>query len=318
MKEKILDILKSEPDYISGQELAEKLGVSRTAVWKAVTALKKEGYSISSVPNKGYLLDMGGDILNEREITAEDGFYFEDVLGSTNDTAKRLALDGCKEFFFVTCNWQNAGKGRLGRTWISPYGQNIYLSMVLYPDIEMRDVPQITLAVGLAMAMTIREMTGLDAKIKWPNDIIINGKKAVGILTEMQAEIDRILFVVTGIGVNVNQTEFDAEIKDKATSILLESGVKYKRADIIAKMAQNIKKYYSVFKTGGFGALRDEYKALCINLGRSVSASYRGNTVKGVAEDISENGELLIKTADGLVSVSSGEATVRTADNKYI
>lgn len=318
MKEKILNILKSAGSYVSGQELADRLGVSRTAVWKAVAALKSEGYAISSFSSKGYLLDTKDDILNAREIKYDGDFRFEDTLPSTNDAAKRFALDGCAEFFFVACNRQTAGKGRLGRTWISPYDQNIYLSVVLYPDIEMGEVSQITLVVGLAAAKTITEMTGLDAKIKWPNDIIINGKKAVGILTEMQAEIDRILFVVTGIGINVNQTEFDAEISEKATSILLESGVKYRRADIIAALLENIKKYYAVFKKGRFAALRDEYRSLCINHDRSVSAVYRGKTVNGMAVDISENGELIIKTSDRLVPVSSGEASVRVDGNRYI
>ena len=318
MKTKILDILKQTKTYVSGQELADSLGVSRTAVWKAINALKKQGYNIISSGNRGYMLDPCVDVLNEREIKTDLPFYFSETLPSTNDTAKRMALDGCEEFFFVACDRQTAGKGRLGRTWISPKNQNIYMSMVLYPDTEIAQVPQITLVVGLALAKTLKDISKKDVWIKWPNDVIINGKKVVGILTEMQAEIDRILFVVTGIGVNVNQTVFDDEIKDKATSLRLECERIFKRGEIITAMTENIKRYYKRFCDGGFAAMRDEYKALCLNLGKNVRANFRGNEITGLAADISQNGELVVKTESGCVNISGGEASVRTEDNKYI
>ncbi|MBQ9604482.1 MAG: biotin--[Firmicutes bacterium] len=318
MKTKVLDILKQNKTYVSGQELADRLGVSRTAVWKAVAALKKQGYNIVSAGNRGYMLDPLDDVLNAREIKTELPFVFEEKMTSTNDVAKKLALDKCAEFTFVTCNQQTAGKGRLGRTWISPENQNIYLSMVFYPDTDIEQVPQITLVVGLALAKTLMETTGAQVGIKWPNDVLINNKKVVGILTEMQAEIDRILFVVTGIGVNVNQTEFAPEIRDKATSLRLECDKVFKRSEIISLMTKNIKKYYEIFAKGGFKAVRDEYKALCLNLGKTVKATCRGREAEGLAVDISANGELVIQTKDGLVNISSGEASVRTSDNKYI
>ena len=318
MKDRILNILKQRNDYVSGQELADTLGVSRTAVWKAVTALKNDGYNITSVSRLGYLLDTSCDILNKWEIDFTDDFYFEDEVTSTSDLAKKFAAEGKKEFFFVTCNRQTAGKGRLGRTWSSPRGMNIYLSMIFYPDTDIRDVAQITPVMGIAAARTIEQVTGLDAGIKWPNDIIINGRKAAGILTEMQAEVERILFVVAGIGINVNQTVFDGEIAKKATSLRLESGRIYKRAEIIKKLAENIKKYYGIFIKSGFPALKDEYKTLCINLGREVCATYRGERVTGTAADISDRGELIIKTDSGFVPISGGEASLRNINNEYI
>ena len=319
MKEKILNVLKQKSDYVSGQELADMFGVSRTAVWKAVTALKKEGYVIESVSRHGYRLNELNDTLNERELDFYENVYFWDTLDSTNDRAKRIALDGCPEFSIVTCNEQEGGKGRLGRSWSSPYGVNIYMSMVLFPVMEVSKTPQITLVVGLAAVKTIKDITKLDALIKWPNDIIINRKKVVGILTEMQAEIGRILFVVTGIGINVNQTEFDEDIRQKATSLCLESGKNYKRSEIIKQLAENIKQYYNIFISSGFAALKDEYEKMCINIGRNVRAQHSGNVVKGKAIGISDNGELIICADEGsIVNISCGEASVRTPDNKYI
>ncbi len=305
-------MLKSADGYVSGQEIADSLGVSRTAVWKTVTALKNEGYNIISTKNRGYKLNTEGDVLNARELLGLGGHAFYERLTSTNDMAKRFALDGCKEFFFVAANSQTAGKGRLGREWESPHNKNIYISVVLYPDIGFESVAQITLISGLAVVKTIRDMTKADAKIKWPNDVLINGKKVVGILTEMQAEVNRILFAVVGIGINVNQTVFDDELKEKATSILLESGIKYKRSEMIAKLMQMLKEYYKIFCEKGFGVFLDEYKKICINLDREVTAVSKGQRINGIAVDISENGELVIDTGDGLVNISSGEATLRT------
>ena len=319
MKEEILNVLKQKNNYVSGQELADMFNVSRTAVWKAITSLKKEGYAIESVSRLGYRLDTENDILNERELDFSDNIYFCDILNSTNNTAKKMAVEGCREFLIVTCNKQENGKGRLGRTWISPYGENIYLSMVFFPDIDIEKTSQMTLVFGIAAAETLKNITGLDVKIKWPNDLIVNGRKVAGILTEMQAEIDRIIFVVSGIGINVNQTKFDDEIKDKATSLFNESGKKYKRSFIIKELAKNFQKYYAVFLDKGFGALRNEYKNMCINTGREVKAVSRGREIIGKAVDISENGELVIKNKSGeLVYISSGEAGVRGLDNKYI
>lgn len=318
MKEEILNVLKQKNGYVSGQELADMFHVSRTAIWKAIASLKKEGYAIESVSRQGYKLDVQNDILNARELDFYDSVYFYDTLDSTNDTAKRLALDGCPEFSIVVCNKQNGGKGRLGRRWSSPDGVNIYLSMVLFPDIDVSKTPQITLVTGLAAVKTIKRVTGLNAKIKWPNDIIINGKKAVGILTEMQAEIGRILFVVTGIGINVNQLDFDDDIREKATSLFAETGRKFKRSAVIQVLAENIKTYYKMFCADGFDALRQEYKDLCINIGRDVKAVVRGTEITGKAVDISSNGELVIKEKSGvLTAVSCGEASVRGANDKY-
>ena len=319
MKEEILNVLKQKNGFVSGQELADIFNVSRTAVWKAITALKKEGYVIESVRRRGYKLDKENDILNERELEFYENIYFSDEMDSTNDTAKKLALDGCPEYTVVVCNQQKNGKGRLGRKWSSPYGVNIYMSMVLFFDADISKVPQTTLVMGIAAAKTIRDITGLDAKIKWPNDVIINGKKVVGILTEMQAETGHILFVVTGIGINVNQVEFDDDIKQKATSLCLECKKVFKRSEIIKALIQNIKEYYAIFCKDGLDALRDEYKALCINIGREVKAELNGKTIIGRAVDISKGGELIIETKDGrLFEIFGGEATLRNANNNYV
>lgn len=240
MKEKILRLLRENDDYISGQVICESLGVSRTAVWKVIKQLKNEGYAIDSVSNKGYKLTESPDVMSEAEISSRldteflgKKLYYFETIDSTNEYLKHLPEEETVHGTVCVGDHQSAGKGRLGRTWISPRGSSIYISYLLKPDIEPAKASMLTIVAALSVAKAINIVTGLDTSIKWPNDIVVNSKKVCGILTEMTADMDRIERVIIGIGINVNMESFDDSIKDMATSLRIESGMVVKRADII-------------------------------------------------------------------------------------
>ena len=241
MKEKILRLLRENDDYISGQVICESLGVSRTAVWKVIKQLKNEGYAIDSVSNKGYKLTESPDVMSEAEISSRldteflgKKLYYFETIDSTNEYLKHLPEEETVHGTVCVGDHQSAGKGRLGRTWISPRGSSIYISYLLKPDIEPAKASMLTIVAALSVAKAINIVTGLDTSIKWPNDIVVNSKKVCGILTEMTADMDRIERVIIGIGINVNMESFDDSIKDMATSLRIESGMVVKRADIIS------------------------------------------------------------------------------------
>lgn len=326
MKYKILDILKNRNEYTSGEELGKLLNISRTAVWKNISKLKEEGYNILSVTNKGYLLKNDNDILNEFEINklldteifGRKCYYFNEVT-STNDEAKLKALNGACEGSIVITEKQTSGKGRLGRNWFSSEKAGIFMSMILRPDIIPMQAQQITLITGISVSSALENLTNLDVKIKWPNDVVINGKKVCGILTEMSAEMEIIKFIITGIGINVNNDYFSEEIKNKATSILLETGKRFDRKNIIAEVLKEFEKNYFLYCKNGFNQFLSEYKNKCLNLGHQVKLINKENITFGIAKDISENGELIVEDEEGnLKTVFSGEVSVKMKDDKYI
>ena len=223
MKAEILKILKKEKDYVSGQELCESLGVSRTAVWKAIRQLEEQGYVIEAVRNKGYRLVEEADVLTVAELHSvldtkwlgkELEYYYE--TDSTNNRARDAAEKGASHGFLAVADCQTAGKGRRGRVWNSPHGTDIYMSFVLRPTFTPSQASMLTLVAGMAVVKGVQKATGLSAMIKWPNDAVVNGKKICGILTEMSTEEDAIRYVVPGIGINVNATEFPEEIRDRS------------------------------------------------------------------------------------------------------
>ena len=214
VKTEILKAIKEEAGFVSGQELCDRFGVSRTAVWKAIGQLKEEGFQIEAVRNKGYRLLSSDDVITEAELMSsmEGGFikkivYYEET-DSTNIRARKLAEEGAPDGTLVVTDFQNAGRGRRGRMWVSPSGTGIFMSLILRPDILPSSASMLTLVAALAVYDGIKETTGLETVIKWPNDIVAEGKKLCGILTEMSAELEGIHYVVTGIGINANMTEF--------------------------------------------------------------------------------------------------------------
>lgn len=320
MQDKIVAMLQAEEDYLSGQEICDRLGVSRTAVWKVIKKLREEGYEIEAVSNKGYHLKSQPDRINQTAIKpylkteqiAQDILFFEEI-DSTNTYAKQLGEKGAKAGTLVIAECQNAGKGRRGRTWVSPKGKDVYMTILLRPQIPPEHASSITLVAALSVAKAIREVTGLESGIKWPNDIVIHGKKVCGILTEMSSEPDCIHYVVVGIGINVNMDQFDEEIKEMASSLYLEGGKTVVRAALVASVLNHFEKDYQVFcKDQSLLGLKAEYDSLLINHGKDVKIIGIQEEYAGVAQGIDETGRLLVQMEDGsLRKVVSGEVSVR-------
>ena len=320
MKTEVLRMLKEAEGYISGQEICEKLNVSRTAVWKVIKQLETEGYLIEAVRNKGYRLKMAGDILSRAEIESSMNtewagkkvLYFDET-GSTNTEAKQAAEAGAPHGTLAVADYQNMGKGRRGRMWTSPRGVGVWMSLMIRPEIHPSAASMLTLVAALAVSEGIGKTCGLETQIKWPNDIVADGKKICGILTEMSTELECINYVVTGMGINANMEELPEEIKDVATSILLQTGKRVKRSQLIGAVMESYEKYYNVFmESGNMSGLLDVYNSHLANMQRSVRVLQPGSEYVGTALGINDAGELLVKTEDGAVhQVISGEVSVR-------
>lgn len=320
MKGEILKLLKETDGYISGQELCEKFGVSRTAVWKVINQLKEEGYEIEAVRNKGYILKGSADVLSKEELESTihtswagaNVAFFEET-DSTNNEIRRLAEQGAPHGTLAVAERQLGGKGRRGRVWTSPAGVGIWMSMLLRPQIDPMAASMLTLVMALAARKGIEESTGLKPEIKWPNDLVLNKKKICGILTEMSTELMEIQYVIPGIGINVNQTDFPDDIKATATSLSIESGKIQKRSQIIAAIMRAFETYYDTFmKTQDMSGLIEEYNAHLVNLGNEVCVLDPAGEYRGVSEGINKEGGLLVRLSDGtLKEVISGEVSVR-------
>lgn len=320
MKEEILRLLRSADGYISGQELCNRFGVSRTAVWKAINQLKEAGYEIEAQQNKGYRLMAAPDLMTEAEIkslmhtdwVAKEVLYF-DTIDSTNTKAQELAEKGYQSGTLVVADKQESGKGRRGRSWVSPSGTGIFMTLMIKPDINPNNASMLTLVAALAVAKAITSVTGEEALIKWPNDIVVNGKKVCGILTEMNAQFDYINHIVVGIGINVHNESFPEEISQMASSLMIEAGGKrFHRAQIIAETMSYFEQYYDTFlKTQDLSALVREYDELLVNRNKSVRVLDPKEPFDGKAMGITPKGELIVETWESRKLVSSGEVSVR-------
>lgn len=320
MKEEILRLLRSADGYISGQELCNRFGVSRTAVWKAINQLKEAGYEIEAQQNKGYRLMAAPDLMTEAEIkslmhtdwVAKEVLYF-DTIDSTNTKAQELAEKGYPSGTLVVADKQESGKGRRGRSWVSPSGTGIFMTLMIKPDINPNNASMLTLVAALAVAKAITSVTGEEAMIKWPNDIVVNCKKVCGILTEMNAQFDYINHIVVGIGINVHNESFPEEISQMASSLMIEAGGKrFHRAQIIAETMSYFEQYYDTFlKTQDLSALVREYDKLLVNRNKSVRVLDPKEPFDGKAMGITPKGELIVDTWESRKLVSSGEVSVR-------
>ncbi len=320
MKTEILEILRNSEGYVSGQQLCEKFQVSRTAVWKVIEQLKEEGYQIEAIRNKGYHLKESPDILSSanlesmmRTAWAGRSVLSFDTVDSTNIQAKKLGEKDGAHGLLVVAESQTAGKGRRGRNWQSPPGNSIYMSILLRPRIAPNKAPMLTLVMAQSAAEAVREVAGADVGIKWPNDLVLNKKKVCGILTEMSAEVDYIHYVVIGIGINVNEESFPEEISRTATSLRIESGRKYRRAELIAALMQRFEENYEMFmRTEDLSGIRQSYNSLLVNRGCGVRVLEPGKEYDGRALGIRDTGELLVQKPDGTVAeVYAGEVSVR-------
>lgn len=319
MKEEILRLLQDADGFLSGQEISERFGVTRTSVWKAIRQLEEMGYEIEAVRNRGYRLCSEPDFLTKERVYeyldtdwAGHPVQVFDSVDSTNNEAKRQAESGAAQGLLVIGEQQTDGRGRRGRAWDSEKGEGIFMSLLLKPDLEPAHASMLTLVMGMAVRDAL-EVTGVpDVQIKWPNDIICSGKKICGILTEMSAQVDYINHIVIGTGINVHNQEFPEDVRSAATSVFLETGEHICRAELAARCMKRFERYYERFLgTQDMSGLLEEYNAFLINCGRQVRVLDLKKDFTGIARGINAEGELLVETSDGLKPVSAGEVSVR-------
>jgi BirA family biotin operon repressor/biotin-[acetyl-CoA-carboxylase] ligase len=321
MEKKVLDMLRRKPaGYTSGQAISRRLGVSRAAIWKAISALREKGFSIESSPGHGYSLTAGPDRIVGIDI--EIGLHTKiigseivsfDSVPSTIDAASELARKGAREGTVVVAEAQSGGRGRLGRKWSSPGGVGIWTSIILRPAIPPRDAPKLTLLAAVTVATTLREEYEIAAEIKWPNDVVVAGRKICGALTELVAEQDAVRYVITSFGLNVNQTrsKFPAEVRDTATSIRIESGRKLDRPEVFRRVLREFDRQYLDFSESDGGEILDRWRRLSGTLGKRVTVQLRDGKVEGIARDVESDGSLIIDVGGGsLKSVAYGDVTI--------
>lgn len=309
-RETILNLFRQEPDgYLSGERLSEVLGVSRTAVWKQIRQLRQLGYRIEAIPSRGYQLCATPDLLLAEELHSglttsrigRDIRYFAET-DSTNRQAYALGEAGAAEGLVVIADRQSAGKGRLGRTWTSPPGVNLYLSVVLRPPLPPHAAPQLTFLSALATSRAIAMVTGLAPTHKWPNDVLLSGGKVAGLLNEMSAESDRLRFVVLGIGVNLNMTadQFPADLRAPATSLLLAGGRTVSRTIFARTLLEQLDALYAEYLLCGPAPIMAAWEAHCDLVGKAVSVDDgRGTVLRGTVTGIDRDGALLLTLANG-------------------
>ncbi len=317
MLQKIIKTLKNQTQFISGEQLSKSLGITRAALWKKIKALREKGFTIDAVSAKGYKITKSPEFsIEELNMLAagsmwEKIFFFEDI-DSTNTAAMKLAEKGFKHGVVVLADSQSKGKGRRGRTWFSPAKSSIYMSVILNPEIEPKDATLLTLMAAIACAQAIKNTTGLDVKIKWPNDITLNGKKLGGILTEIKSDTEKIIFAVIGIGINVNvkPDNFPADISSVAASLSGHTGSEHSRTLIIAEILKEIERWHNAIIQGRRQAVISEWKKLTSTLGKRVMIDSSKGAVTGLAEDIDDDGVLLLKLDSGaIVKINAGDLT---------
>ncbi len=331
MKEEILRLLKETDGFVSGQQLCEKLDVSRTAVWKAIGQLKNDGYEIEAVTNKGYrlLAVRESDVLSRAAIEsmlhtewAGRTLICRETTGSTNDDVQLLADKGYAHGTLVVAGSQTAGKGRRGRSWISPEDVNVYMSILLRPDMPASCAPMCTLVMALAVYEALQELERPDNVsfgIKWPNDIVVStdGKtyrKICGILTQMRMEDTEIRDVIIGTGININMTEIPEEIRKSASSLKLALGRRINRTALTASCWNHFEEDYGVFAAGrNLEPLARDYEKALVNVGRKVRVLDPGGEFTGTARGITATGELIVRPdgSDKDVYIGTGEISVR-------
>ncbi len=308
----LIALKEAGKEPISGEELGERLGISRTMVWKYIKGLEEDGYVIGSSPGSGYNLVSVPDKLYPSEISigldtdiiGKELHYFETV-DSTNDMAKKMGFKA-EEGTVVIAEMQESGRGRKGDRWVSPKG-GIWLSVILKPGILPAHAPRLTLMAGVAVAKTIRQF-GVDASIKWPNDVVIGNKKVCGILTEMDAEVDHIGFVVIGIGINANVSveELPEELRDSSTSLSSIKGESINRASFVQALLRSLETEYLRFKVEGFSKILEDWISLSDTIGSQVEVITPQKIIAGKATGITAEGALIVETAEGVKEVMAG------------
>ncbi len=313
MRWKILKLLKNKsPGYLSGEEAARILSVSRTSVWKNINILQEEGYRIKSSTRLGYRLLEIPDLLYPAEIfqyldnsliaASPSQILHHLQVSSTNTLLKELAEDGAAEGTVIVAEEQKTGRGRLGRSWASPFGKGLWFSVLLKPALPPQETQTLTLLSATATAKGIaKTVPSLRPGIKWPNDLLLNGRKCCGILTELKAEVDQLHYIIMGIGINVNTSreDFPRELRESATSLSIESGGKIPRALLCSAVLQELDNSYRELLLHGTEPVIKEWKRWNITLGKKVALETRGGIFKGTAVDLESNGGLVVEGDSG-------------------
>jgi BirA family biotin operon repressor/biotin-[acetyl-CoA-carboxylase] ligase len=318
----LLQALRQAGDgFATGAELSRRLGLSLAVVTGRIKELRKLGYDIEAIPHRGYRLVHAPDSLHaddllarlpEKRIVGRDIRVFQETT-STNDIIEKLALDGVAEGVVVFAESQTKGRGRLGRTWVSPAKKGLWLSVLLRPRLRPVEATQLTVAAAAALARAIQSETGLAPDIKWPNDLLLGGRKVAGILTEMSAELDRVNHVIVGVGLDVNHAaaDFAPELRKLATSLRLECGRPVERPALAAAVLQELDNDYARVCSGAFAALADEWEARCTTIGQNVTIRLGERRVQGRAESLDDDGALLVRTEHGRIErIIGGDVTV--------
>lgn len=317
-RDKILSILyNSFGSWVSGEDISRELGITRTAVWKNINILRDTGYIIESSNKSGHKLVSSNNVLNEfaiRKNLSTSVFGRRDIrifesTGSTNIKAFQLAATGAPEGTIVLADMQETGKGRMGRIWSSPSGKNIYLSMIIRPEIPPYIAPRLTIVTAVALSDTLIEAGIPDHRIKWPNDILAGDKKLSGILTEMKGDTDAIEFIITGIGININSTreDYPPELYNTATSLYMLLGRFTDRNDFIALLLSHFEKYYNRFLAGEFRNILAVWKERADIINRNIRIQQFNETFSGRVIDLNEDGNLIVDTGPEIRTVNSGD-----------
>lgn len=311
----------AEEGSVSGADLSQRLKVTRAAIWARIEALRELGFDIEASPHKGYRLVNSPDRLYADDLRARLGAtkvvgrtirVFEET-NSTNDLMDRLARDGVAEGHVIFAETQTRGRGRMGRHWVSPRGSGLWFSVLLRPKLRPQAATQLTIASATALCRAIHRQTGLEPEIKWPNDILFRGRKAVGILTEMGAELDKIKHVIIGIGVNVNvpASEFPPDLRRIATSLRIEAGREISRPGLAADILRELDRDYARVCAGQFAAIADEWEEQCATIGQQVVIHLGDRKIAGRAEALDADGALLLRAQHGhLERIIGGDVTV--------
>lgn len=307
---------------VSGADLSHTLGVTRAAIWARIEDLRSFGYEIEASPHHGYKLLNVPDVLHADDllslvrpgqIIGRDIRVFE-ATQSTNDVAEKLARDGVGEGVVVFAESQTRGRGRMGRKWLSPARKGLWFSVLLRPDMRPQAATQLTVAAATALVRAIRSVAALEAEIKWPNDILIRGKKVAGVLTELNAELDHIKYLILGIGVDVNlmPSDLPPDVRKIATSLKAETGQTLRRADLAAAILHELDRDYERIRNHEFASIAQEWQARCATLGHRVTIQIGDRALQGRAESLDGDGALLLRTDYGhLERVIGGDLTLQ-------
>jgi BirA family biotin operon repressor/biotin-[acetyl-CoA-carboxylase] ligase len=314
----ILTFLREKPDYVSGDFISTELNISRTAIWKYMHQLERFGYNIAKLKGRGYKLIKTPDKLYTWEIDRHlntdfigKDIIYKEIVDSTNSYAFKLALDGASEGTCVLADAQKAGRGRLNRVWFSPAGENLYLSVILTPNVHPSNVYPITFISSLAVYDTVETITGIKPTLKWPNDLLINGRKMCGTLLELSTETDMVRFVIVGIGLDINmkEKEISQEIEQKATSLFIETKIIFERARVCGILLSNLEKYYLIFKQNGENEVCRIWEDRSCIKGKYLEISQMGRTYKGISEGIDNKGALLLNTDGEIKTIIAGDVS---------